>query len=237
MHAMRSLHTQLLKSTKIHKTRFDRLFKCAESVASGASLTLTEIGHGTKGQANSKHKVKAVDRLLTNKNILNDRSLIYIELAKQILSSNPAPQILIDWSSCNDRYSQLLRASVAIEGRSITIYEEVFDESEYNQGITHRKFLDSLSLAIPDGCKPIIITDAGYRTDWFKMILERGWNFLGRIRSKVTYYDDLHNDWLPCKDIKKDNEPKYFGSKLITKSNQLLVNLVTYQADSKKKTL
>jgi hypothetical protein len=44
----------------------------------------------------------------------------------------------------------------------------------------------------PD-CRPIIVTDAGFKTPWFREVLALNWDFVGRSR-KPNYYslDDEH---------------------------------------------
>jgi Transposase DDE domain len=39
-----------------------------------------------------------------------------------------------------------------------------------------------LAAVIPSDCKPVIVTDAGFRTPWFDAVAALGWDFIGRIR-------------------------------------------------------
>ena len=41
---------------------------------------------------------------------------------------------------------------------------------------------------LPEGCEPIIVTDAGFRGPWFKAVEAQGWDWVGRIRNKIKYY-------------------------------------------------
>lgn len=238
MHELKLLHKKLLNSCSIHKTRLDRLMTCVHSILQGSYLTLSSIGELSKGQTSVKHKIKAVDRLLGNEHIQNDKRQIYKALAHSLLSSRPTPEIFVDWSTCNTRTHQVIRASVLFDGRSITVYEEIYHETEYNKKPTHKLFLDNLSTVIPSHCKPIIITDAGFRTDWFKMVLNIGWDFIGRIRNRINYYDANLNKWVPCQDIevKKLNTTYFVGNVQLTMRNKLVVNLFSYKAKSKGRT-
>ncbi len=68
----------------------------------------------------------------------------------------------MDWSDCDPRKQHfLLRASVAVAGRALTLYEEVHLVSSKEKSATHKQFMKTM---LPEYCRPIIITDAGFRT-------------------------------------------------------------------------
>ena len=57
------------------------------------------------------------------------------------------PVLLVDWSDLDARKRHyLLRASVAVNGRSATVYEEVHRLASKDKRRTHRAFLASCSL-------------------------------------------------------------------------------------------
>ena len=71
-----------------------------------------------------KHKIKRVDRLCSNTKLHRDIKLIYTRMAYLLVSNIPQPIIHIDWSDLDDRKeSFLIRASLAAQGRSLTLYE------------------------------------------------------------------------------------------------------------------
>lgn len=235
MHVVELLHKLLSKSCTIHKARLSRLLLCSESILYGASLSLTQMGRSIKGDTTEKHKIKAVDRLLRNENLLSDKLMIYKQLAAVFLSSRTTVEIFVDWSTCNDRSNQVIRASALFDGRSITIYEEVHPETEFNKKPIHKSFLSNLHAVVPDKCKVIIVTDAGFRTDWFRMVLNLGWDFIGRIRNNITYKDPKTDKTCPCQkiEIKKQNIPTFIGNVGITQRNPLHVNLFCYKGTPK----
>lgn len=53
-----------------------------------------------------------------------------------------------------------------------------------------------------DRC-PILVTDAGFRTPWFRAVSAMGWLWLGRLRHrtrvKPVAQPDTPDQWLPCK--------------------------------------
>lgn len=59
-----------------HKYRQNALLDATTALISGASLTLTSIGRFLPGRAQVKNKIKRVDRLLGNKALQRDISMI-----------------------------------------------------------------------------------------------------------------------------------------------------------------
>jgi hypothetical protein len=52
---------------------------------------------------------------------------------------------------------------------------------------TRRAFLAKLKTIIDDDVIPIIVTDAGYKTTWFRDVIALGWDFAGRVRKPLRY--------------------------------------------------
>jgi hypothetical protein len=78
------------------------------------------------------------------------------------------PIILVDWSDVREQLRIMtLRASISIQGRSVTVYEPTFLFEDYNAPRSHNAFLAELANVLPQGCCPLIVTDAGYRNTWF----------------------------------------------------------------------
>ena len=73
-------------------------------------------------------------------------------------------------------------ASVPVDGRSITVYEEVHALGQYNKPGTHRHFLQALHRVVPPSCHPVVVTDAGFRGPWFLQVAACGWDWVGRVQ-------------------------------------------------------
>jgi hypothetical protein len=76
----------------------------------------------------------------------------------------------------------LIRALLAFDGRSMTLYEEVHDLSTKEKPATHAQFLSRLKAKLGGNVKPIVVTDTGFKTPWFRAILGQGWDYLGSTR-------------------------------------------------------
>ena len=67
-----------------------------------------------------------MDRLIANLHLDKERVEAYRMLAHEWLSGLPQLLIVVDWSPVTDDMQwHLLRASVVVDGRSITLFEEV----------------------------------------------------------------------------------------------------------------
>lgn len=54
---------------------------------------------------------------------------------------------------------------------------------------------------LPHDCKPIIVTDAGFRIPWFKQILSLNWDYVGRFRNRTHCKKRPEDEWLPAKSL------------------------------------
>ncbi|RJG36231.1 IS4 family transposase, partial [Motilimonas pumila] len=171
----------------IHKKRLSSLILATKSVLNGADLTLTKLGRKLDSNTTVKHAIKRVDRLLGNPHLHREKDSIYKWHAHLISRANPCPIILVDWSDVREQLRYMtLRASIALDGRAVTIYEQVFEYKHYNSPQSHQTFLDKLQKVLPKEASPIIVSDAGFRNTWFRQVQEKGWFWVGRVRGEVS---------------------------------------------------
>lgn len=114
------------------------------------------------------------------------------------------PVIVIDWSDLKaDQSWCLLRAAVPVGGRTLPVLDMVFPGTEQGSPQAERRFLRRLKSVIPNGVRPVIVTDAGYRTPWFEAVAAVGWDWLGRLRGrtlvKPSSVPDKPEEWMPCR--------------------------------------
>ncbi|KAA3490778.1 transposase, partial [Vibrio mimicus] len=99
-----------------------------------------------------------------------------------ICAGNPMPVVLIDWSDIREhKRLMVLRASVALQGRSVTLYEKAFPLSMQCSKSAHDQFLSDLANILPSSVTPLIISDAGFKVPWYKSVEEHGWYWLSRV--------------------------------------------------------
>jgi hypothetical protein len=169
----------------------------------GAQLSLSAIALGIRSSTTYRHRIKCVDRLLGNSALHRARASIYGAVAAHWLAGVRQVILLIDWSDLSaDQRWHWLRASVVVEGRSVTLYEEVHPQRLLTHPNIHRRFLASVAKLLPAGCEPIVITDAGFRGTWFKAVTARGWGFVGRLRGRALVRQAGHA-WTPATGLYK----------------------------------
>lgn len=162
------------------------LFSAASSLIHGSALTLTAMGRNVASLSNQseKHGIKRVDRLLGNKRLHTKRHLYYQQIARLFITDDKT-LIHVDWSTVYNYDFVMLRAAISIGGRAVTIYEEVHPQEKHGNHQVHQVFIDNLKNILPEGVKPIICTDAGFKIPWFKEIEAQGWFWLARTRGTV----------------------------------------------------
>ncbi len=66
-------------------------------------------------------------------------------MALRIINQQTQPIILVDWSDLDPRKQHfLLRASVAIEGRSLTLLEKIYTVRQKEKPTIHSAFMETL---------------------------------------------------------------------------------------------
>jgi len=170
----------------MHAARWQALRDVSLSAVCGRPLTLTALALGTTRATSVRHRVKCVDRLLGNPHLKDERIEAYGALAHEWLDGLPQLLIVIDWSSLSaDMEWHWLRASVVVEGRSLTLYEEVHPRKHLTARRVHRQFVKRIKALLPKTQRPpIILTDAGFRSTWFRLVAEQGWYWIGRTRNR-----------------------------------------------------
>lgn len=237
MHAINILHKTLQEASVIKDPRRQMsLLDTVDSVLGNAKLSLTSLGRHMQGEAKVKNKIKKVDRLFNNIHLNNERMDIYKAIASLVLGCFNTIEILIDWSPAAHHDNQILRASVVSEAGSLCIYEEVHPEKKLGNANVHKQFLQRLKEIIPSSCKVIITTDAGFRTDFFRMVLNNGWEFVGRVRSNMLYTKDVGAHWDTCASLHKQAEmkTKYIGEILLSKSNAFPCHMYLHKEEKQK---
>lgn len=239
MHAITILHRILSTNfPEIHAKRLASLLAAVEAVVTGSRLTLSDMGRGLSGAVAVKHNIKRIDRLLGNGSLHAEIPGLYEALARQCLAGISMPLIVIDWSDLTpDRQWQLLRASVAIEGRSVTLYEQVHPQSRATSPRVHQVFLSKLAAMLPPGCVPILVTDAGFRGAWFRLVNRMGWYWVGRIRNRDMVSPANDDAWVGCKTLYPlaTAKAKLLGQYDYVRKHPVLCRLVLVKRASQKR--
>lgn len=184
--------------------------------------TVTAIGRNFDSETSEKHGIKRADRLLRNEALQAEAPLIYGEMTR-LLRQGKQPLILVDWSNADtEKRHFILRASLALEGRPLTLHQVVVPMDEYTCPHVHRAFLYRLKQVLPADFKPVIITDAGFKVPWFKQIRKLGWHYIARVRGNQTLQLPGQDAYITvAKAYKKARPtPQVLGEVKLTKAQQ-----------------
>lgn len=229
MHAL-VIVQQLLRTRcpRIHAVRLRVILAAVAAAVRGRRLTLTELGRALPAPARVKHNIKRIDRLLGNRHLALERPQLYRALARRIVGALCEPVIIVDWSDLTgDRRWQLLRAAIPVGARALTLYEEIHPLRHFANPRVHRAFLARLKALLPEGVKPILITDAGFRAPWFKAVNRAGWHWIGRIRNRDYLCPQGAQAWVGCKSLyaQASTRPQALGPHQIVRSNPVACQL------------
>lgn len=237
MQLMKLLHKSFEKQLpSIHQVRLKNLMDASETLIRVNKLSLTALGRNLSNQSKTRSNIKKIDRLLNNSHLQEESTSLYNVMTSNLIYIGSCPWLHIDWSCiCSLTNLYLLRASISMSGRSITIYEESHPKKNENHHPTHKEFLNNLKAILPASIKPVIVTDAGFRGPWFTAVLAMGWDFVGRLRNKnLVCLDDA---WQLSKSLYQgaNVKPKYLGNGVLTKKLKVPAHFVLYKGKKKNR--
>ncbi len=237
MHLIELLHKTFEdKLPQVHKIRLKSLMTACKTAISSNKLSLTGIGRAISNTNKECSNIQKVDRLLGNGHLQSERKSFYQVMTSNLIQAHDTPWIHIDWTCINSVTNlYALRASLSMHGRSFVIYEECHPKEKENNHTIHKAFLNQLKALLPHSARPIIVTDAGFRSPWFAYIIKLGWDFVGRLRHKNALYMEDTQQWTLSSDYfeQATPTPSYIGDGLLTHDGKVPVKLVLYKGKSK----
>lgn len=215
----------------VHSSRLKAVLDVASGLQRSKSLSQAAIGRKLSGNSEIKHKIKKVDRLEGNSKLHEELGEIYSGLStyvfKYLTLDNHAP-IILDLCYIQDSHDvQMLSAEVALKGRTIPIYRDVFGKYEL-KGRAER-FLDALAECLPNVRDIVVIMDAGFGEDWIQAIENHKWHWILRIRNGkfVKLNDDTQ--WLGADEFMPliGDKAKNYDNAYITKNQPHSCRIIT----------
>ena len=90
-----------------------------------------------------------------------------------------------------------------------------------NRGVWKR-FLRQLQTCLPVGCRPIIVSDAGFRVSWYAQVESLGWDWVGRVRGRSLCQIAGDNRWLRVRELyqRARTTPRALGEAALTESGR-----------------
>jgi hypothetical protein len=164
----------------------------------GKKLWLTALGRSLPTPARRKHAIKAVDRLLGNRHLHRERFSIAAALAAMVIRRRTRPILLVDTVEVRHKLVAIT-AALAYGGRSLPLWStRVLHYKPKSRDI--RRFLDELVRVLPQGCTPVLITDAGFETPWLREVERHGWDYVARLRGQVQVF--FKGEWIGLKRLR-----------------------------------
>lgn len=236
MHA-KAIVTRVLGSClmDLHEKRAGSLLRSVNGLLASNVASLSAIALGLdrdqpwERRIVMEQRIKSVDRLLGNVAMWGLREEIYRCLARRWLRGVERVLIVVDWSEVTaDQCLHLLRASVALEGRSVTLYEEIHPQRALGSARVHERFVKRLRSFLPEGCRPIVMSDAGFHSDWFKLIEAQGWYFVGRVRGASLVCLPREQDWMRVAEVyaQATSRARHLGTGQYTRKHAYRVHFV-----------
>ena len=240
MHVLTILHNVFSVCRSSFDLRvFKTLYSTVEALTRCRKLSIAGLGRSLARNCHVKHKIKAVDRLFGNTKLHKNLFVFYQAILNKIIGTNKNPIIIIDWSGltpCGNYH--FIRAAVPLGGRALPILEIPFPLHQYTKPKSHNYFLKRLKEMLPNDCKPLILTDAGFRNPWFKLITSFGWDYIGRIRQNTHCCKIPEDDWMPIKSLYKKAKRKaeYLGEFLLAEQNSIETHFFIFKERKKYRT-
>jgi len=212
---------------ELHAARRAALFAVVAAVFIARKVQLTALGRALGGI--HKHSIKKVDRLLGNRELHQEHLTIYAALARMVVGATPRPVILVDWTDLGRGHAAIVAAH-PVKGRSIQLYAEVYPRKQENQPAAEKRFLKNLQTILPPGCRPVLVTDAGFRVPWLRQVVKLGWDYVARVRGRSKSSFDGGRSWVPLRELFSSarSRAKSLGSALLTQHSSFGTNLVTF---------
>ena len=225
MHANEFLHTLL--SPVMHLKRLETLKMLVSGLLRDKKLSTTQLGRSIESKVDEKHNIKRSDRFMSNKLLYEERTAIHKAVVRRLIPANSQPWIVVDWSHVPNTNRYILRAALVAKGRALTLYEVVYPKKQENCPKVHKRFLAILKKILPEDCRPVMVTDAGFCNPWFKAVSAQGWNYVGRVRGKKTFQLCGDKTWTSYEAVgtKATKTGVYLGEGNLTQNNSLLTHL------------
>ncbi|MCV3094129.1 IS4 family transposase, partial [Escherichia coli] len=109
-------------------------------------INLPKVGLTPQTNAKKKKKKNLIAVFLVIRHLQKERLAVYRWHASFICSGNTMPFVLVDWSYIREKKRlMVLRASVALHGRAVTLYEKAFPLSEQCSKKAHDQIIADLA--------------------------------------------------------------------------------------------
>lgn len=196
-----------LFETDLHAKRVLSLADGTLGVIAGASLSVHAIGVGlaVAGGRATKHAIKQVDRLLSNRGI--DLPRLFPAWVDHVVGPRKEIVAAMDWTEFDaDDQATIAIHAITSHGRATPlVWKTVFKSKMEGWRNAHEDWaIEQLLAALPDDVKLTLLADRGFGDQkLYTLLLEAEVDFIIRFRGIVTVTDESGEsrpaaDWVPA---------------------------------------
>ena len=214
--------------TRMHAKRVQVLLGAVQALLLSRRLVLMELARAWPGATRVRAPLKRVDRLLSNRHLHREQASLYAAMARRLIRGTQ-PLIVVDWSALkHDESVHVLRAGLVLQGRTLTVFEQVYPQHQLGSPYAHHRFLQALKRILPSTARPIVVTDAGFRCPWFRAVDALGWHFVGRVRNHVYVQLPDTGHWRFMRTLLAEKCTRVFGTVRLSQHQPLTCQLLRY---------
>ncbi len=177
----------------VHAKRVYSMANASLGIMSSASMAIHAIGQGlaeARGLA-TKHTIKQVDRLLSNKGIQVWH--FFSKWVPHVVGSRKEVMVALDWTNFDaDGHTTLALNLVTRHGRATPLLWLTVQQSKLknNQADHEDRLLRRLNETVPDDVMVTILADRGFgNTRLFALMDELGFDYVIRLRGNIHVTD------------------------------------------------
>lgn len=173
----------------------ETLANVAAGIVEAQSLVIGDIGRGIPGEAYDKHKVKRVDRFLSN--VWVDVTSISLGLLRGF-DFVPGQRVLLtlDWTHL-EKFEMMTTSVVTGAGRALPFHWTVIDQKKTRLAVGQKRHLEDLKALLPDGVEFVLLFDAGFDdVDFVRFVRDLEVKFVIRSSPQVCVRRKGHDEWM-----------------------------------------
>ncbi|KZN48399.1 hypothetical protein N482_07985, partial [Pseudoalteromonas luteoviolacea NCIMB 1942] len=160
---------------------------------------MTSIGRNLDSKTTEKYDIKRIDRLLSNYTLLRGSTSVYVSLSHFVVTEKHLV-ILVDWSHGDTQTKHcILRASIASKGRALTLYQKSTFSFQCPCPKVQKHYLKILKLLLLSDCRPVIVTDVGFKVPWLKAVKSNSWYYISRVRGTAHLKTEHSDGFISCR--------------------------------------
>lgn len=221
-------------STQVHRGRFVLVWDLVTAMLRGSRATVTSLGRNLDRAIFERHAIKCADRALSNAHLFDERHLWYRAIASMAVGACQRPVIVVDGTELDAGWGAL-RASLTMDGRPVTILDEVYRLTSLNKSRVHARFLRALRDVLPPSCRPVLLVDGAFMRPFFEKLRQLGWDYVGRLGSAMW----VHSQDLPSLQVRDlfrfaRRKPRDLGACTLFARSRFHARVVLYDGRSER---